>query len=142
MIHPILNQRRAVSRTLLVSLLLLFYATNASASPQSVTYADVVKNPARAKQDAEFKAYLLGVASVVRLDYICPDADRQILSDASRMIDNMVEFSRTPWGGLYLRPTGFGPANIPIPMQAGTALLQIFTEHSRCIRHEQPRSQH
>ena len=107
---------------------------------RDIKYADLVKDPAAAKRNAELRTYLMGIALVIKLEYLCRQADRSILEDPDKIIDAMAEFSETQWGRLYLENTS-GPGGVAWPMHSGVALLQIFTEHGRCTRYETARPQ-
>jgi hypothetical protein len=107
---------------------------------QDITYANLVKDPSAAKRNTGLRTYLMGIALVIKLEYLCRHSDREILEDPDKMIDTMTEFSKTTWGSLYLENTS-GPGGIPWPMHSGVALLQIFTEHGRCTQYEAARPQ-
>ena len=124
-----------------IALAALFVAMPTIAADfRDINYADLVKNPTAAKQNTELRIYLMGIALVIKLDYLCHQADRSILEDPDKIIDAMTEFSKTQWGRLYLENTSW-PGGVAWPMHSGVALLQIFTEHGRCTRYETARLQ-
>lgn len=131
--------RRLVSLAAVVSAL----GTSAMAHASEfapLSYVDLVRQPATAKRNPQFLAYLLGVGEAIQIEYICNEADRATLSSPSAMIDALVSFSNTAWGRFYLEGTA-GIGGIHYDLRSGEALIKIFTEHSRCQPYSRQKNQ-
>jgi hypothetical protein len=120
-----------MNRRCLLALLLTVCVSAHAQLPEfrGINYRDLVASPALGKRNMEFRAFLLGIGSVIRVEYVCSMDDEQVLKDADRMIDRLVDFSKTGFGQLYLEGvTGIG--GIHYDSNSGDVLLRMLTQHS------------
>jgi hypothetical protein len=116
---------------LIAALLSLSASPSFGAEPSSLTSKELVKSPAAARADREFKAYLLGIGYAIRMDHVCSFADEDKLKNPDAMIEELTTFAKSTWGRFYLEGTQ-GIGGMHYDMSAGNALHKVFTEHSRC----------
>jgi hypothetical protein len=94
-------------------------------------YAELVKHPDVARRDAEWRAYLQGIATTIRWRYVCSDSEERELRDPDLLIDALVTFSKTALGDFYLTPKG-GIGNMIYETESGDVLFRLYTLHSHC----------
>jgi hypothetical protein len=88
-------------------------------------YARFIEAPSRYSTDFAFRAYLLGIAAAVRMDYNCGSEDWKILGDPDRLLTELTSFSGTLFGRLYIegQPGVFGGVS---RISTGQVLLNIL----------------
>ena len=103
-------------------------------------YSSLIRDPKAARSNAEFRAFLVGVGTAIRVDYQCNEIDRTILADPDRMIDTLVDHARTAKGTLALEEkTGFGQTRYR--SMTGEVLIDIFTRSFPCQAYKEPKQQ-
>lgn len=134
------NSMFRLRKQVLVSTIVCACSISAIANGVDIEYETLVKNPNQAKRNAEFKAFLLGIGTLVSYDYICSDNDRKILASPDRMIDSLIEFSKTAKGKMAMEGT-LGIGQMVHKHNSGEVLVDMLTGSFRCQRNEKPRRQ-